>query len=78
VLIKTLVSLQVQLKTGKTSLVTVKCRLKELVRVGNSYLKSSRIVAWLDLQYDKIKNINNINVLIIQWVLQFNTTFVLE
>jgi hypothetical protein len=45
VLIETLIGLQVQLKKEKISLVTVKYRLRELVRVGNSYLKSSCMVA---------------------------------
>jgi hypothetical protein len=65
-------------KKGKTSLVTAKCRLRELVGVGNPYLKSSHMVAWLDLQCSKIKDINNIDVLITQWVSQPNTTFALE
>jgi hypothetical protein len=45
VLIEALVSLQVQLKKDQISLVTVKCKLKKLVEVGNSYLKSSCMVA---------------------------------
>jgi hypothetical protein len=45
VLIEALVNLQVQLTKGKTSLVTTKCRLRELVEIGNSYLKSSHMVA---------------------------------
>jgi hypothetical protein len=66
VLIEALVSLQVQLKKDKISLVTAKRRLRKLVEISNSYLKSSHMVAWLDLQCGKIKDINDIDVLITQ------------
>jgi hypothetical protein len=45
VLIEALVGLQVQLKKDKISLVTAKHRLRELIGVGNLYLKSSCMVA---------------------------------